>query len=70
MIGLPERTICMSCEDAKEYVKSKLVVLAQLKQELLEKLEEVDCEMQEELEKLEMLNNPPQIAERVNVVDF
>lgn len=63
MMGLPERTIVMSCEEAKEYVSSKLVVLMQHREELQKELDNINEQIDIEMDKLEMLNNPPHVEE-------
>lgn len=60
MMGLPERTIVMSCEDAKDYVDAKIETLCNRKDALLTELNNIDREIDQEMEKLYMLNNPPQ----------
>ena len=65
MVGLPERTIVISHEDAKEYVASKLMVLTQVRDGLQKELDSINEEIDIEMNKLEMLNNPPAIEEPV-----
>lgn len=59
MIGMPEKTICMGLDEAMSYVQSRLIVLKQMEHDLQEKLEDVRSEIDIELDKLHMLNNPP-----------
>ena len=59
MLGLPERSIIMSHEQAIEYVALKV---EDLKMQINKKEEELfclNCELDNELEKLHMLKNPP-----------
>lgn len=66
MIGFEKETICMGIDEAKDYVEDKVRLLMIAKQELLDKIEDIRCEINDinvrishELEKLEMLDNPP-----------
>lgn len=59
MIGLKEKSIVISLDEAKEYSKSRLIVLNQQKDRLLNELDKIDININMEMEKLSMIDNPP-----------
>lgn len=59
MIGLAEKTVCMGVEEAKEYVMAKLIVLHEMKKEVMQQLDEIENEIDKENEQLHFLENPP-----------
>lgn len=59
MIGIPERSIVMSLYDAKEYSESRLILLNQKKDKLLNELDKIEIQIEMETQRLCMLNNPP-----------
>lgn len=59
MIGLKEKSIVISLDEAKEYSKSRLIVLNQQKDRLLNELDKIDIDINMEMEKLSMMDNPP-----------
>lgn len=61
MHGLPERSIVMGIEEAKTYAESRLVVLNQKRDQLLNELDKIEIQIEMETQKLYMLNNPPKL---------
>lgn len=64
MIGLAEKTVCMGVEEAKEYVRAKLIVLYATREELAQQLDEIQKEIDEENMQLTFLENPPEPINR------
>lgn len=59
MIGLKEKSVIISLDEAKEYSKSRLILLNQQKDRLLNELDKIDIDINMEMEKLSMMDNPP-----------
>ena len=59
MVGIAKESIVMNLDEAKEYVRARLCCLYALRDETEEKLESINNEIDEELDKLDMLENPP-----------
>lgn len=70
MIGLKEKSIVISLDEAKEYSKSRLIVLNQQKDRLLNELDKIDIDINMEMEKLAMMDNSPKDeieSERIHI---
>ena len=66
MIGFEKETICMGIDEAKDYVEAKVRLLMVAKDDLIVEMDDIKREIDDinarishELEKLEMLDNPP-----------
>lgn len=61
MLGLAERSIVMSHNEAKEYVQIKIERLYDEIYILEDKLKSLQTELEYETKKLEVLDNPPEL---------
>lgn len=64
MMGLAKETICMSLEEAAEYIAAKIVLLEKEKEGILDKLDDVDAELEIEYANLKNLADAPSLKEK------